>query len=197
MKKLMMAAALAVASLGASAQVYVGGGLSVHSYDNKYTTFNVDDEGVDVKEKSSVKFLPEVGYWLNDKMAIGVQFGISTDSYDSEYIDGSSTFSIQPYFRYKFFQSGNFSFFGDGTIGYATSSLSYKGDGDDPKLNTWAIGVRPGISYAISDHFSLVSTIGWLGYTSSKYDYEGAKAATDFGLDLSGESITFSLYYNF
>lgn len=187
MKKLMMVAALTVASLGASAQVYVGGGLNIHSYDNGY-------EG---DAKSLIRFVPEVGYNLDDKMSIGVQVGFGTKSYeDVSATDSYTEWVIKPYLRYKFVQAGNFSVFGDATIGYGQEKTSPK-VGDDMTYNKWTFGVRPGISYNLSDRFSLVSTIGWLGYTTKKLDADNAKTASDFGLDLSGENITFSLFYNF
>ena len=66
MKKILMTmvAALGLA-ISANAQVYVGGGFSVKSNDDGKTTY------------TTYKFLPEVGYNLNDNWAVGMVFGWS------------------------------------------------------------------------------------------------------------------------
>jgi len=64
MKKILMTmvAALGLA-ISANAQVYVGGGFAVQGHDNGNDTY------------TTYKFLPEVGYNLNDNWAVGTVFG--------------------------------------------------------------------------------------------------------------------------
>ena len=71
MKKIVLMAAFAVASIAASAQVYVGGGLGFSSDKAAHP------EGVEVKAKNTIKILPEVGYKLDDKMAVGIALGFN------------------------------------------------------------------------------------------------------------------------
>ena len=64
MKKFLLVAALVVASLSANAQVYLGGGISLHSED--------PGEG---DTKTTINLVPELGYKLDDKLSIGVKLG--------------------------------------------------------------------------------------------------------------------------
>lgn len=194
MKKFLMMVALAVTTLSANAQVYIGGGVSFHS------TKPQSYEGVDVDTKTSVAILPEIGYKLEDNLSIGIGLGYShTKNGYTKY----DAFSIEPYIRYTFAKWNNVSFFGEGGFGYEHTKNAVEKENGNTKVetstkeNTWYIGVRPGIAVDITDNFTFLTKIGWLGYQSSKLDVDKAKASSDFGLDLSGENIQFSLVYNF
>lgn len=194
MKKIMFAAALMVASLSASAQVYIGGGVALHST----TPETVKDKDVD--DITTFKLLPELGYKIDDNLSIGAAFGYS---YKKQGDVKNTGFSIEPYIRYTFAKWNNVGFFGEGGFGYEhTNNSTEKEVGKvtvktEDKVNTWYIGVRPGISVDLSKNFTLVSKIGWLGYKSWKHDNDDAKAGSDFGLDLDASNIQFSLLYNF
>lgn len=189
MKKIVMAAAFVVASMSANAQVYLGGGLSLHS----------EDPGVG-DTKTTIKILPEIGYKLEDNLAIGIKLGYAhTKQGDVK----TNDFNIDPYIRYTFARWNKVGFFGEAGFGY-THHETTKEIQEGPvtvsskvKSNDWYVGVRPGISVDLTKNFTFLTKIGWLGYKSSKLDADGAKASTDFGLDLSGENLEFSLLYNF
>ena len=70
MKKMILAALVAVASLSANAQVWVGGevGFSAGKTTNNGTKFG---SGADFN------LIPEIGYTLNDKFDIAVAIGIA------------------------------------------------------------------------------------------------------------------------
>lgn len=59
MKKVMMMVALLVATVAASAQVYVGGGIGIGSSKDAHA------EGVDVDAKTTFYITPEIGYNLS------------------------------------------------------------------------------------------------------------------------------------
>ncbi len=192
MKKLMMAAALAVASLSANAQVYLGGGI------NFGTSKPAHAEGYDPESTTSIGLRPEIGYKLDDQISFGIGLGYNhskTGDYKTD------NFSIEPYLRYTFARWNNVSFFGEAGFGYTHSENNVDLDDNHTltkdKVNTWYIGVRPGIAVDLTKNFTLLTKIGWLGYKSSKPDVDHYKASSDFGLNLSGENIQFSLLYNF
>ena len=56
----------------ASAQIYVGGQIGFST-----SSVNADTEGSSSISGTSFKILPEVGYKLNDKWAVGIQVGYS------------------------------------------------------------------------------------------------------------------------
>ena len=180
MKKIMMIAAMMVAAVSANAQVYLGGGVGVatSSYDGNSTTV--------------WSILPEVGYNINDKWAVGTVIGYGESKVKVAGVSEKvKTFQVSPYARYTFVKFDHVNLFIDGGVGYKHED--YAG----MKTNTFGIGLKPGVAVNLNEKLSFVAHVGFLGYKYDKDDYEGAKAANTFGLDLDGTNLSFGLYYNF
>ncbi len=182
MKKLFMIAALAVSTLAASAQVYLGGSLGFESVKPV--------KGADAS--STFSFKPEVGYNFDENWAVGIQLGFTTSNADEDgykYKDfTANVFSIAPYVRYTFAKTGIASFFVDGGFGFDI----YGGDAEG---NVFGIGVRPGVSFAVSDKVSVVSKLGYLGYKKYNDDLGGGSA---FGLNTDNNTnLELGVFYNF
>lgn len=177
MKKILLTLAVAVSSIAASAQVYVGGEVGFwRDYDQNKTTFNLQ---------------PEVGYTLDEDWALGIALG-----YGYTYNDGAKTnaFTVAPYARYTFAKLGPVNLFLDGGFGFAT----YKVKGADDSNTGWEIGIKPGVSVNLTDKLSFVAHCGFLGYRDSDDDHPYKYFGNDgLGFDLSGNNLTFGLYYNF
>ena len=189
MKKIMMTLAAVCVAATMNAQVYVGGSLGFET---------TSQDGV---SNSSLTLMPEVGYALDDNLAVGIAFGYSEDSEDIKKVNPISgdeytvseknkKFVINPYLRYTFLKLEKVNVFVDGGLEYVHK------DNAGSKNNSFGIGVRPGVAVNLNDKLSFVSHFGWLGYKNSKDDYEGAKAANTFGLNLSSK-VSFGVYYNF
>ena len=177
MKKILAFAAMAVMALGAFAQdMYVGGqvGFWRNSGDNE----------------TSFQILPEIGFNLSEKLAIGTTIG-----YDYSYDDGRKLNLVvfNPYVRYTFFRNGNVSLFCDGGVDLGFGKAKYEGESSDTAV-TYGIGIKPGISYSLSDKFSLVAHVGFLGYRggndASGYPDQG-------GILHKGNDLSFGFYYNY
>ena len=80
------------------------------------------DNTKDGETNSNWNFGPSFGYFLNDKMAvgIGVDFSGSTSKRNDtkNEIRKSSGWEISPFFRYYFAGAGNFRFFGEAYLGF-------------------------------------------------------------------------------
>ncbi|CCY64503.1 putative uncharacterized protein [Prevotella sp. CAG:1124] len=100
--------------------------------------------------------------------------------------DAVHTFEINPYARYTFFHSKVVNLFCDGGFGYK----HYNG-----AANQWSIGLKPGIEVKLNK-FSLVAHVGFLGWEQVKGIDDGPKAS-EWGVNLDGNNITFGVYYNF
>ena len=174
MKKFLMTlvAAFAVA-MSANAQVYVGGGFGINGVDNGNTTV------------TTYKFIPEVGYNFNENWAAGVAFG-----WEGASKGGTKTLEVNPYARFTFVHTKYVNLFVDGGFGY---KHTYN-QGYDAAL--WAVGARPGVAVNLTKKLSFVSHVGFLGWSQSKDNNSNSKTSR-YGLDLDGNDITFSLYYNF
>lgn len=179
MKKLLLLAILAIASISASAQFYYGGqlGFARNATDN-ITTLTI---------------APEVGYSFNDKWSFG---GVL--DYDYRYQDHVSLniFEISPYARYKFagVAENKLKFFVDFGVGFGVQ----KATGYDAGF-VYHIGFRPGMSYALNNHFSLVahlSQLGWEGATDKATGSYGRKNQFTWNI-FNWNDLMFGLYYSF
>lgn len=175
MKKLFLTLFVAVVSLTASAQVYVGGEVGFwRNSDGNTTEFTV---------------APQVGYVLSDKWDLGIGIG-----YGHYYANGVKLNAVQvdPYARYKFVKFGPVSFFLD--MGFGVASYKVKDGGDSQ--TAWNIGVQPGVKVALAKQIDFVAHVGFLGYRDS--DNSNFSYGDDgFGFKLSGNDLTFGIVYNF
>lgn len=174
MKKLFMAISIALVSLTASAQVYVGGEVGLWRNDNA--------------DRTSFSLVPEVGYNLSDKWALGLQIGYGHISVDDVSANG---FTVSPYVRWSALEFGPVTLFLDGGFGFNT----YKVEESDGQ-NGWQIGVQPGVKVALHKNIDFVAHAGFLGYRDSD-DGRVAFGEDGFGFKLSSQDLTFGLLFNF
>jgi len=184
MKKMILAALVAVASISANAQVWVGGELGFN--------YNKVDDGL---ETTTFSVAPEVGYTLNDKWDIAIalreEFGSQKDG------ESINHFSVNPYARYTFFQTGKVGFFLDMGFSVGTVDNAYNGDvivKVNDSATRFGIGVRPGVKFAASDKVTLVASLGGLGFQQTK---RGDYKESDFGFNANGNALQFGIYYAF
>lgn len=197
MKKIMMTLAAIAVAATMNAQGYVGGSLGFTSdkkHDGKVTT-------------TGFAIAPEIGYNLDDKMAVGVALGFGYSKEKDERVDPSTevsktTFNIKPYLRYQAFEVGKVNVFVDGGLNFALASQKdYK-----PAMD-FGLFVTPGIAYNVTDKWSIVAKLNdmfYFGYHKDAIaDVAGAPEAPssiNAGLSTGGfqlGSLTFGVYYNF
>ena len=198
MKKMILAALVAVASLSANAQVWVGGEVG-------FSAGKTTNNGTKLGAGADFNLIPEIGYTLNDKFDIAVAIGIAHNNGNGKAYAGSkgydaygmvlddvnrNAFTLNPYIRYKFAQAGDFTFFVDG--GFSYTMIHYSGNDDN--ANQWGLGFKPGIAYNISDKVSLVAHIGRLDYNFFK---QGDIKNNEFNMGVSGNALTFGAYVSF
>jgi hypothetical protein len=176
MKKIVLTMVAAMVAVVMDAQIYVGGavGFQTVSHDGNSTT--------------AFTLKPEAGYSFNEDWAVGMAFGYSESGKDESKV---KTFIINPYVRYNAVKFDKVNLFLDGGLEYINTKY------DSYKNNTFGIGVKPGISVALTDNLSIVSHMGFIGFKSSKPDFDGAKATNTFGVDLDTNHLDFGLYYSF
>lgn len=179
MKKFLTLAVLAIASLSASAQWYLGGTFGVNRNDTDNTT--------------SFTLAPEFGYGFNDTWSLG-----GTVAYQYKYLSGlkSNLFSLNPYARWTFARVADdkLHFFVDGGLGLGIGSTN---DGNEKTAVTWNIGFKPGVSYNFNEHWTILAHIGFLGYNGANDAAERGGYKNSFGLDFSTLNLNLGVYYNF
>lgn len=174
MKKILLLALMSLAAITAKAQFYVGGEVGLQAN----------------KDLINLRILPEAGYNLNDKMAVGGKLGVSyykdtewDDINNFAYTMETVVVTLSPYFRYTFLDLGPVKLFADGQVDL--DIYTYPGSGAKPYVD-WGIGVSPGFAIPLNNNLSFVGHLGRFGY------YNGA---FDISLDMS--SIDVGVFYNF
>lgn len=89
MKKIMLSLAMALVSVCASAQVYIGGTAGISS--NKIG---------DGDSKTAYALMPEIGYEFNNKWEAGLEIGIKKGNVcELSEVPEATTFIVAPYVR--------------------------------------------------------------------------------------------------
>ena len=169
MKKLLFTIAFAfVCTLTAHAQWYIGGSVSA----------------VANKESQTFYVRPDVGYCFPEtpfSIACALEYG-GVFSKDSGY---SHFLMITPYCRYNICDIGErFSFFVD-----------LFSDIDILELGYFDVGLSPGVSFDLSEHWSAEFSVGLLGYEWTKDPDD--KPIHSFELGFEAAAPSFGLYYSF
>ena len=211
----MTLAAVAVAAT-MNAQLYVGGTLG---FTSEKITNEVSAGGTTTTSdtnNTTFNFGPEVGYKLNDKMAVGMYLGFTSRTNEPAAAPGTTVkntnnrFEIKPYFRYTIVNFGKVGLFADGEIGFFTGTQKNETSAGgttttrEVKNNGFHIAVVPGVAFQASDKVSFVAKLGnGLGYWHEKQENPAAAGTTDedktdrFGLNLNSLNLSVSVYYNF
>lgn len=181
MKKFLLMAVMAIATLGASAQ-------SQTWYSGGQVTFGRTTQSVSGLKTTQVTVLPELGYNLTDKFAVGSVLGVSYKKTGDQKL---TVFKVNPYARYTYFSSERVSLFLDGGVDFGI------GRANGHTAVEYGIGLRPGVSLNLSDRFSLVAHVGFLGYQSGNRPAKRNGTPENWGLDLNSNNLMFGFYYHF
>ncbi len=143
----------------------------------------------------SYSFSPAVGYFLTDNIALeaGLMVNKMTMEFEGEELEATG-FGGSLGAKYYFTPADKFSFFVGAGAGYMTQKI---GDEDTVDFNTFSFAIAPGVNYFFSNNFAVQANIGVLGYSSSKFDVEGAESMDTFALGLDATNLNFALIYKF
>lgn len=164
MKKTLLVILVFFAAMTAKAQWYVGGRISA---------------GFD-ESSNSLGFSPDFGYTF-ENVPIGIGLATSLDFYQFKPADNRfalESLSLSPYVRYYFCEVKPISFFVD----LVSDICVYGDDGFD-------VGLAPGVSFNITEHWSAEFSYGWIGY--EQFDEKR------FLVEMDASTTKLSFYYNF
>jgi len=126
-------------------------------------------------------FGPNFGLMINDNMGVGAALVFSSG-------DNAYEWGLEPYFRYYLPVADQFSFYGDGFIGFGGGDTDTDFDGGD--YNYFDFGVRVGLQYWFVPSWSIAASTNILTYNST--DNEG-----EFGAGVNFNTVQFSLFFHF
>ena len=205
MKKIFLTIAFAGMAWVANAQtsqgrLFINGTFSVSSQ----TVERDDDE-----RESSLQFAPAVGYFIADRFALGLGFGLSTNRNEdtngnTRVIASSSGFSVAPFARY-YVPTANekFQFFAQGTFAFGSSRGSVRTETPNSTITvesnptrTLDFSISPGFAYFPSDHWAL--ELRFRGFYIESVNPDGNdNNRTEVGLNVNSLSPSLGLSYFF
>ena len=103
---------------------------------------------------------PKVGYFLDEKWAIGADVNYASISYlpNSNNLDKSDSFGIGGFARYYFLSLGNFKAYGEAGLGYNHTKLNYLDDSSNTN-NGIKANIDLGINYFFSTKWAATFTL--------------------------------------
>lgn len=161
-------------SLHAKAQFWIGGELEVKVGSTSLGSYKIEND-------NSVEIKPEIGWQFSDKWAVALRLGYAhfdngeAQLVDQKVVGNFNQFTIQPFSRYVFYRTGNFSFFADGGISF---SMLNKSNYDHSLFNI-GLGISPGLRFAINDKVGLTGHLGNISYNHYWMEYIGRKLYND------------------
>ena len=179
-------------------KIFIGGNLGLYTVVDKTKT-----EGTTQINSTDhyITVLPMAGYYLSEKMAVGIRTGIDIQIYKTPdaFMDKEvmSTFVINPFGRY-YLIAGTGGLFAEASVytGIGSDKEYFEADSFKQNLLTFSAGVSPGVYYYITSKLSLEAKFGWLGYeTDVTKDGDTKEITNFFGLSISPDTFTFGLTY--
>jgi len=170
--------------------VFVEGNIKVNSK---------NDRNSEVKT-NEFKFNPKVGYFLNDKFAVGASFEVGNDKItnpNTADVKGNNFYG-GVFGRYYFLELGNrFKTYTEANVGYDSGKVA------DVKFDGIRAGLNLGFNYFLTDKVAVTFNLTDLvSYKSLKQDLDGAKSVSEFDANINVfnnifNNATFGLVYKF
>lgn len=117
-------------------------------------TINISSNTTNDRTTSRTTIMPEFGYNLDNKWAIGGRLGFST--LKDEEVGGTNkttTTSIIPFARYNFGNLGSFQIFGQGELPLNFYGGEFSNGTSKDNSNSFGLSVRPGLSYSFNNNW--------------------------------------------
>lgn len=206
MKKVLLSAVALVAFTFANAQEESKGfGFSKQDIfvEGSFTMNSTNDKNTEVKT-NSMEFTPKAGYFLSDKFAVGLSFGIESGKTTTMGTETSknSGFHFGAFGRYYFLELGQrfktyteFGFnLGSDKNGIGSAAV---------KTNTFDLGAGLGMNYFVTPKVAISFGLGnVINYGTSKTDISGDKGENEMNMNLNifnnfFDTPTFGLTYKF
>lgn len=157
----------------AQGDIIVEGNLGFSSTNDKNTETKTND----------FRFNPKVGYFLNDKFAVGVELGVGSDKTEvaGTETDKNSNFDAGVFGRYYFLELGKrFKTYAEAGVAIESGKAGLA----DAKYSGFGFGAGLGMNYFVSDSFAInFGLTDILSYSSKKWD--GAENVSEFDANVN------------
>ncbi len=170
-------AAVALFTMAANAQIWVGGSIGYSTESEKEAWKNFENKIKESKDKTTtILIAPKVGYQLNEKLEVGGLVSLSSSKHypnkidDKEVWNKTFSYAISPFARYQFASFGKFALKAVGIAAFGQrmpSSNNGKDKTKGDKTTTLALSAYPMISYSLSEKFDLEASLNFFGLSAS------------------------------
>lgn len=174
MKKILLLGAVALfTSLNAQTEKgsWVIGGSTTLGFNNVSTTVSAGSKSTDEPSVSTFTITPSVGYFVVDKIAVGLDLGfVSLSSKDGDYKSSVTTTSVMPTGTYYFKSASNIIPYLGAGVGYASvkSTETYKGKDTTVTNDGFAWKAKGGIIYLINQTIGVDLGLGYNQFTNKE-----------------------------
>ncbi len=157
--------------------------------------FSIGSEKTGDDKSSGFEIEPKVGYFVTENIAIGGKLGFASYKAEDTFgdTDDLSALTVGAFGRYYMTPASQFSLFGQ--LGFDYSSIDDKLA--DVQENEIGLNLGLGLSYFVSNNWSIEATWAGLGYTSNDNGGNGAEKTNSFGLGADLRAISFGVNYKF
>lgn len=182
--------------------VFLEGNIGLNSTNNKNTE----------QKESSFTFTPKAGYFVTDKIAIGVELHFSTEKTEdytagAETLDKDNIFGAGVFGRYYFLELGKrFKTYAEAGVGYGSLKNENKvgtAASVETKANVFGVNAGVGANYFLTERIAINAGLtNVINFSSIKADAPGAKTVSSFGLNAGSinnlfDIATFGLTFKF
>ena len=140
------------------------------------------------EKETSFNFSPKAGYFVTDKIAVGVQLAFGSEKQEdyaagATAFDKDNTFGAGVFGRYYFLELGKrFKTYTEAGLGFA-SVKSETNLGKSPSVNEFAFNAGVGANYFLTEKLAInVGLTDVINFTSRKVDVANAKSVTNFNV---------------
>ena len=157
--------------------------------------FSIGSEKTGDDKSNGFEIEPKVGYFVTENIAIGGKLGFASYKAEDTFgdTDDLSALTVGAFGRYYMTPASQFSLFGQ--LGFDYSTIDDKLA--DVQENEFGLNLGLGLSYFVSNNWSIEATWAGLGYTSNDNGGNGAEKTNSFGLGADLRAISFGVNYKF
>ncbi len=152
-------------------------------------------------ESHSLHIHPEVAYFVNNRVAIGLGLGFGlykTSTYYNEVYNNYNNhieFSVSPFVRYFYLYRLPFKLYFDSGIGYSYYNFTEYTQGE---THGFEVGVRPGASLDLAEGLCLCMHFGFIGYRKNYIGGdEPGLGSSGFGAQFTPHELSIGLEFEF
>ncbi|MFD2553492.1 outer membrane beta-barrel protein [Sphingobacterium tabacisoli] len=163
--------------------------------EGNFNSSNTNDKGTKAKT-SGFNFNPKAGYFVTDKIAVGVDFGFGQDkkttyAADIKTVATDKNFGVGAFGRYYFLEVGSrFKTYTEVGVGYMNEKIGEKKVGDvktdAAKFNGFGANAGIGANFFLTEKIAVnFAFADVVSFNSRKADVDGAKAETEFNTNVN------------